>query len=260
MNEQEFAELSAGYALNALSAEDRRAFDATLAKHPEWSVHLESDLETVAFLAETTAPEVAPPALRDAILARVMDTPQDGHPDTASFTMDEDFAAAGPAPAAAPASSPKRNRARRGWFGLAASVALLVAIGLGTVVVAQQLNPPATVVALDRIESADDARSASVTLDDGGSATLHWSESVGEVVLVADGLPALPADRTFEAWFVRGDTPISAGTFDADRGETAAILRGEMREGDVIALTVEPDGGSPTGQPTTDPILAIATA
>jgi anti-sigma-K factor RskA len=33
-----------------------------------------------------------------------------------------------------------------------------------------------------------------------------------------------------------------------------------MHEGDVIAVTVEPAGGSPTGQPTSDPIIAIPTA
>lgn len=262
MNEEEFTALSAGYALNALSADERLAVETALEQHPEWSVHLAADVDTVARLAETTAPVTPPPALRDALLARILDTPQSAvsETDTDPFEADEDFAAAGPVPTTAPAAAPVAHKARRRWFGLAASVALLLAIGAGTVIVSQQLNPPATVVALDRIESAADAQSASVTLDDGGSATLHWSETAGQVVLVTDGLPTLPSDQTFEAWYVRGETPISAGTFDAGSGETTAILQGEMHSGDVIALTVEPDGGSPSGQPTSDPILAIATA
>ena len=36
MNEQEFAELAAGYALDALSPEDRSAFETARAQHPEW--------------------------------------------------------------------------------------------------------------------------------------------------------------------------------------------------------------------------------
>jgi anti-sigma-K factor RskA len=33
-----------------------------------------------------------------------------------------------------------------------------------------------------------------------------------------------------------------------------------MEPGDVIAVTVEPQGGSPTGEPTSEPIVAIPTA
>ena len=32
-------------------------------------------------------------------------------------------------------------------------------------------------------------------------ATAHWSQSVGKVVLVAEGLPQLPTDRTFAPMF-----------------------------------------------------------
>ena len=37
MNEQEFAELSAGHALAALSPEDERRYREALAVHPEWA-------------------------------------------------------------------------------------------------------------------------------------------------------------------------------------------------------------------------------
>ncbi|WP_404438075.1 hypothetical protein LG322_03745 [Microbacterium aerolatum] len=43
-------------------------------------------------------------------------------------------------------------------------------------------------------------------------------------------------------------------------GEATALLDGSMHEGDVIAVTVEQAGGSPTGLPTTEPIIAIPTA
>ena len=36
MNEEQFGELAAGYALDALSPEDRRAFETARAQHPEW--------------------------------------------------------------------------------------------------------------------------------------------------------------------------------------------------------------------------------
>ncbi len=90
--------------------------------------------------------------------------------------------------------------------------------------------------------------------------TAHWSESVGKAVLVSDGLPAIADDEAFELWFVRDGAAISAGTFTAEGGTATALLDGAIETGDVIAITVEPAGGSPTGQPTTDPIVAIETA
>ncbi|MBD3758054.1 MULTISPECIES: anti-sigma factor domain-containing protein [Microbacterium] len=141
---------------------------------------------------------------------------------------------------------------------MAACLVLLVGIGWGTGVIAKLWNTPAAVTALDEIERAPDAASAAVDFD-GGQATAHWSQSVGKVVLVAEGLPQLPTDRTFELWFVRGDEPVPAGTFDADGGAATAELTGAMQPGDTIAVTVEPAGGSPSGAPTTAPIIAIPT-
>ena len=109
-------------------------------------------------------------------------------------------------------------------------------------------------------EASPDAQQASVELASGGQATAHWSASRGEAVLVADGLEAPEDGRTYELWFVRGDTPISAGIFAPEDGAATALLEGEMHAGDVIAVTVEVSGGSPDGVPTTDPIIVIPTA
>ena len=79
-------------------------------------------------------------------------------------------------------------------------------------------------------------------------------------MLVTDGLDALDPDRTYQLWLVRGEEALPAGTFDTDAGTTTALLEGQMHEGDVIAVTIEQAGGSPTGLPTTDPIFAIPTA
>jgi len=53
---------------------------------------------------------------------------------------------------------------------------------------------------------------------------------------------------------------VSAGVFQADQGTTTAKLSGAMHAGDAIAVTVEPAGGSPTGKPTSEPIVVIPTA
>ena len=107
---------------------------------------------------------------------------------------------------------------------------------------------------------APDATSATVEVTGGGTATAHWAPSIGEVVLVADGLPSIPADDVFELWWVRGDGAVSAGTFEAGAdGASTVLLDGEWQSDDVIAVTVEPEGGAPDGVPTTEPIVAIPT-
>src|SRR5690606_17671970 len=116
------------------------------------------------------------------------------------------------------------------------------------------------VVALEEIEAASDAQQATVELESGAQATAHWSASAGSAVLVTDGLDALDEDQTYQLWLVRGEEALPAGLFETDAGTATALLDGAMHEGDVIAVTVEQAGGSPTGLPTTDPIIAIPTA
>ncbi|HEX5730105.1 anti-sigma factor [Microbacterium sp.] len=264
MNEQEFAELAAGYALSALSPDDERAFETARRQHPEWEHHVTTDAATAALLAEDV-PEVAPPpGVRAALLARIGAPGEAGHvgaastdiapPERGAALRSDQRDATVPAETTAP-----RRWGARAWFALAASLAILVGVGWGAAFVSQQLSTPASVVALNEIESAPDAQAETVNLSDGGVATAHWSESVGKAVLVTDGLPALADDQSYELWFVRDGDPISAGVFAAADGSTTALLDGSMQPGDVIAVTVEAAGGSPTGQPTSDPIVAIAT-
>jgi anti-sigma-K factor RskA len=247
VNEQEFAELSAGHALGALSSSDERRFADALATHPEWQSIVDSDAGTGALLADAVA-EVSPPAdIRRALLAGIAGEPA---------APPADGSRSAPAASAPPA----RSRMRRTWMALAASVVLVVALGVSGLIVSQQLGRPPAQITLAQIEQQSDAQSASAEVAGGGRATAHWSETLGKSVLVSDGLPAIATDQQFELWYVRDGAAKSAGTFSASGGETTAVLKGAMQPGDTIAVTVEQSGGSPSGQPTTDPILAIPTA
>lgn len=242
MTEDEFGLLAAGAALGALSDDDRRAYLRALAEHPEWAAIADEDAATAARLADLVDEVPPPPGLRDRLLAGLDDLPKDAASSATSARTD------------AP------RRLRRGWVALAASVVLVLGIGIGTVIAVQHATRPAAVVALDRIEAAPDARQATAHVTGGGSATLHWSVSDGQAVLVTGRMPQLTDAQTFELWYVRGKTPIPAGTFDATGATTKALLEAGMHPGDVIAVTVEKAGGSSTGLPTTQPILAIPTA
>lgn len=264
MNHDEFAELSAGHALGALSPDDEKAYRDALAAHPEWEHIAGMDVETAASLADVVAPVAPPPELRGRLREMVGAPvepvapvePAEETPDHAGETAPEP---AEPAPNTDMIQTIERRNWSRGLFALAASIVLLVGIGWGAGALSHLWQTPPSVVALEEIQRAPDASIAAASFD-GGSATLHWSESVGKVVLVADGLPAIDDDQTFELWYVRGDTPIPAGTFDASDGASTAELAGRMEPGDTIAVTVEQAGGSPSGVPTTTPIVAVPTA
>lgn len=245
MNENEFAELAAGHALHALSDADERRYADALAAHPEWVAISDEDSETAALLADVAAPVMPPGPIRETLLAKIASIPQG---DAAGSRQTESAVHAMP------------RRWSRGLFALAASVVLIAGLALGAAVLIPQLTQSASVVALEKIEAAPDAQQATVELDSGAQATAHWSASLGSAVLVTEGLETLDADETYQLWLVRGDDALPAGLFETHAGAATALLDGAMRDGDVIAVTVEPAGGSPTGAPTSDPIVAIPTA
>lgn len=268
MNERDFADLAAGHALNALSDADERAYQEALAGNPHWSSHVQDAADAVAAISDTIAPVEPPASIRASLLARITDLPQIPVEPQQNSGDTEDYAAAGPAPVEVVSDVKPEVVAGSGWglrrwFTLAASLVavLVLVLGFGAVTISQQLTRPASVVALEQITSAPDAQSASTTMPDGGVVTAHWSASTGQSVLVTDGMPALPTDRTYELWFVRDDTPIAAGIFSTDAtGKATAVLQGQFHSGDVIAVTVEPAGGSPDGTPSSAPVVAVATA
>lgn len=276
MNEQEFAELAAGAALDALSPDDQQRYHSALAAHPEWQSIVDVDSDSAGLLSSGAAPVVPSPGIRAALLARIAETPQGGDvlptytvpngvpesaADAQSDTESDAAPVADPPTALGGEASPKAPAHRlRILFALAACLALLVGVGAGAVAINTYLSRPASVVALEDIQSAGDAQEASVSLESGGTATAHWSASLGKSVLVTDGIPSLAEGETYELWYVRGETPVSAGVFAADGGDATAVLAGDMQAGDVIAVTVEQDGGSPSGLPTTDPVVVIPTA
>jgi anti-sigma-K factor RskA len=67
------------------------------------------------------------------------------------------------------------------------------------------------------------------------------------------------SDRDFELWMIEGDAaPVSMGVLPA--GETIKVTitpetRAKLAAGAVLAISLEPAGGSPTGQPT-GPVVA----
>ena len=75
--------------------------------------------------------------------------------------------------------------------------------------------------------------------------------------LDVSGLSSAPSGKTYEAWVIpAGRSPRPAGLFPGG-GNTTLRLRGTVPQHAVVAVTVEPDGGST--KPTTTPIFSTST-
>ena len=89
------------------------------------------------------------------------------------------------------------------------------------------------------------------TLDGG---TLKYEAVITQDRLTITRVSGAAADAThsLELWIINGDNPpVSLGVIDGDR-ETISLPG--VTAGEVLAITVEPLGGSPTGAPTTAPV------
>ncbi len=82
----------------------------------------------------------------------------------------------------------------------------------------------------------------------------------GRAAFYAYGLPEAPAGKTYQLWWIADGEPVSGGVFDVDETGRASLEvdRVPVRDVDVWAVTVEPEGGVP--QPTGEMVLASPTA
>lgn len=153
--------------------------------------------------------------------------------------------AASVAGTAAPSGSWWSNLAL--WRGLAAGAAAALAL----TVALPYVNPPAAVVDTRYMaalggEASDVRYAAMYDRADGTIALAHMSGVKAE-------------DRDFELWMIEGSTsPVSMGVLPA--GDVISIrltpeVKAKLAAGAVLAISLEPLGGSPTGQPT-GPVVA----
>jgi anti-sigma-K factor RskA len=80
--------------------------------------------------------------------------------------------------------------------------------------------------------------------------------TTNRLVVHAAKLPARPAGRDYELWALpKGGNPVSLGVLPAEGTATRAltlIQKAALANSSQLAVSIEPPGGSPTGQPTGD--------
>ena len=231
MNCAEIEELAGAYALRALPEETLREVENHLAdctRHPDIAA-----LQAVALGLAAAADEKEPPP---ALKARLMDA------------VRREAAAEGRA--AAPAPLRPRGWSWPAWprlrpYALAAALALVAAGLLGWNVYLQTSDDGGGEATLIR------------SLTDGGGARgrIVYVRDEGVAVMTVEGLASLPDDKTYQVWAISEGRPTGIGLFDVpEGGRASAAMQVDLTAVDVIAVTVEPAGGSP--QPTTAPVLS----
>jgi anti-sigma-K factor RskA len=208
-------ELSALYALDALSEDDRARFEAHLAECEDCRRELASLKDTSAALAFAVEGPAPPSALRGRIVAAARAEPQN--------------------------VVPLRRRSISTSVAAAIAVAATAAaVGFG-------------IWAATLHHSLAHERTAVSVLGDPSSRRVPLSGANGELVVAPSGdavlavrLPALPKGKTYEAWIADGSVR-RAGQF---AGGTFALTH-RVGNGARVMVTVEKSGGvdAPTSQP-----------
>jgi anti-sigma-K factor RskA len=142
-----------------------------------------------------------------------------------------------------------QRAARRGrWRSAVLAAAAVVALVVASVAVATRPDgSPGTLSELALAAERADGSSAATLQGEGGTARLVI-DAEGNGYLMAEDLPRLAADETYQLWSLDGATPVSLGVIGG-RPTTVAVPAGAVR---TVALSVEPTGGN--ASPTLPPV------
>lgn len=230
----------AEYVLGVLDADARVAVEQEVTDDPQAATAVQWWQQRLTPLSEDVAAS-APP---DYVWARIQDAV--GHPASVSTT----------------APGPERNTSRPGlwnslplwrWLGLGGSVVAAACLVLAFVVTRPQPGAPTTPTTVSymvaRIQQNNGVAGWTATMD---------LQRARMVVVPATPKP-VASDRSTELWLIPpGHKPISLGLIAENRPTTVRLpptLLKQLGTKALLAVSVEPHGGSPTGQPT-GPVVA----
>lgn len=226
-------ELIAGYALDALSPDDRARAKELLERSEEAREELRAFSETTAAMATAAASASPRPELR----ARILDAARTEGQTVVSLDA-------------------KRRSLVVPTLVAAAALAACAALALGVwgLSVSSDLD--------DSRAALEHSRAAAAVLSDPEARTVALEEGEGrlvvrgggEAVLVLDAIEPAPAGKTYELWVLDGETPKRAGLFPGGEGRDVVPVEGTVGPGAQVLVTVEREGG--VDAPTTAPVVA----
>ena len=236
-------DLIPAYALGALEESDRAQVEALLT-HSETARHILLEYEQMlGGLALTVPAQRAPDGSTVAFMARLQQVEQ-REAQHKPIPLDQ------------------ARRWRALWvLAAAALVIVLAGIGLWRLSIGSQSDTLAKINAIktDPAVHMVALKPTDPNVSSALNVVLYGTPNGTEAVIDRQELPALPAGEQYELWMIpAGQSPVGLPTFDPapsnQPDQTALLVRlpGPMGSYQVVALTVEPRGGSP--QPTTKPI------
>lgn len=233
--------LAGAYALDALPSDERAFFERHLAACDACRAEVAELTETAARLGTATA-QAPPPGLRERVLAAA-DITRQLPPE--------------PDPTPADVAEARRPWSQRWLLPVAACLAIVAVVAGGLAVnLNNQLRVARQLAAADSdvvaVLSAPDLRTVELDMGTPNPGRFLYSAAEDQGVLVATGMPDVGADETYELWLIHDGTPVNAGLFRPGEGGTAvaAVDGSSVRGAELVAVTVEPAGGSrrPTGR------------
>lgn len=218
------------YVLGTLTAEERRAFEQEAAADPALRREQHGWEARLAALALRLKPVSPRPVVWLGVLHRIgADTPV--------------------------------SRAAPHWVTTWASLATAASLVLGFGLYREATRPPpAPVVA--RVEVPVPAQTF-VALLQVPKSTMHWTVSVAPernalAVRAGGDVPEAAKDLDAELWLITDAGPVSLGVIPKTGEVHRALPAGlAFASGGTVAVSLEPRGGSPTGQPT-GPVVTTA--
>ena len=231
--------LTGAYAVDALDADERAAFQAHLAE-------CDACVDEVAGLRATSA----------VLGIAVAVTPDE---EFGARLMSKVRATRQQTPLAGSETGrvlPMLRRARTTSRALLAVAAALVVLagGLSAVAIQQQNRAQTLQQAAGDVASvlaAADAQMMTGGGDQGSSARVVMSRSKASAVFVGQSMPDVGRERALQLWVLGDGNPRSVGVIDAG----APIVAHGVKPGLRLGVTVEPAGGS--RRPTTTPIMQV---
>jgi anti-sigma-K factor RskA len=229
---EEVEDMAGAYALHALTSDELASFEAHLAgceRHPEMS-----ELLATAAALSLVAPEMdPPPVLKTRLMAAV-----------------EAEAAPAPAPSTTQRASGGGLNAwlRRAFstprlgYGLAAAMAaILVAVILSTT----------------GGGGGDGDTVVRTFSEEGITGKVIYIPEEETAVMEVEGLDPAPEGQVYQVWAITDGQPASIGFIEAPEEGTASSAMSDitLEDGQTVAVTLEPAGGSP--QPTTEPLFGV---
>lgn len=227
---------SAEYVLGVLDAAERRELEQLASQHPHVQANLLAWQQRLAPLVQDIDPAEPPQRVWQRIQQDLgfVDVPPRTplKPDSTASWWD--------------------NLRLWRWLGVGASVAALVLLAVNV----NTLRRPAE----SGVTAAVPYMVATIARQDG---VAHWTATVDthrrNMVVVPADKPSIEAGRATELWLIPKDgKPIALGVFPSDQPASMTLspeIMAHMDANAVLAVSLEPPGGSPTGQPT-GPVVA----